>query len=57
MSKSETEILFEHTRNLRQGKLLLEPAKNNREPQYAWVRKRDRSGSRVKKLSIVKFDE
>lgn len=44
MSKAETDILFEHTRRLRKGKLLLEPAKKEKK-EFAWVRKRDRSKS------------
>jgi len=44
MDKAETDILFEHTRRLRKGKLLIEaPKKEKRE--FAWVRKRDRSKS------------
>ena len=53
MDKYETEVLFEHTRRLRAGKLLLEPKKD--EKQYAWYRKRDRSSSRVKKVGILEF--
>jgi hypothetical protein len=53
MDKYETDVLFEHTRRLRAGKLLLEPPK--KEKEYAWVRKRDRSTSRVRKIGIVEF--
>ena len=52
MDKYETDVLFEHTRRLRErGKLLLEPPKD--EKQYAWYRKRDRSSSRVRKVGIL----
>jgi hypothetical protein len=52
MDKYETDVLFEHTRRLRSGKLLLEAPK--KEKEYAWVRKRDRSRSRVK-LGILEI--
>ena len=51
MDKYETEVLFEHTRRLRSGKLLLESAKDR--PQYAWYRKRDRSSSHVRRIGIL----
>ena len=54
MDKYETEVLFEHTRRLRAGKLLLEPGKD-KDKQYAWYRKRDRSSSRVRKVGILEF--
>ena len=54
MDKYETEVLFEHTKRLRGGKLLLEPARDK--PKYAWYRKRDRSSSRVKKLGILEIE-
>ena len=53
MDKYETEVLFEHTKRLRAGKLLLEPAKEDK--KYAWYRKRDRSSSRVRKVGILEF--
>ena len=54
MDKYETEVLFEHTRRLRAGKLLLEPPGKDKK-QYAFYRKRDRSSSRVKKVGILEF--
>ena len=53
MDKYETEVLFEHTKRLRGGKLLLEPPK--KEKDFAWYRKRDRSSSRVRKVGILEF--
>ncbi len=53
MDKYETEVLFEHTKRLRGGKLLLEPPK--KEKDYAWYRKRDRSSSRVRKVGILEY--
>lgn len=54
MDKYETEVLFEHTRRLRAGKLLLDaPGKDKK--NYAFYRKRDRSSSRVKKVGILEF--
>ncbi|KAI6789317.1 hypothetical protein KC361_g8596 [Hortaea werneckii] len=53
MDKYETEVLFEHTRRLRSGKLLLEVPKER--PHYAWYRKRDRSSSRVRKVGILEY--
>ncbi|KAI6893449.1 hypothetical protein KC334_g12779, partial [Hortaea werneckii] len=53
MDKYETEVLFEHTRRLRSGKLLLEAPKEK--PHYAWYRKRDRSSSRVRKVGILEY--
>lgn len=44
MDKHETNILFEHTKALREGRLLLEAPK--KEKEYAFYRKRDRSKSR-----------
>ncbi|KAK5016993.1 hypothetical protein BJ546DRAFT_92562 [Cryomyces antarcticus] len=44
MDKHQTEVLFEHTRRLRKGALLVEPKKAK--PEYAWVRKRERSKSK-----------
>jgi hypothetical protein len=54
LSKHQTDVLFEHTKRLRQGKLLIEAPKKN-SPQYAWYRKRDRSSSRVRKLGILEY--
>lgn len=54
MDKYETEVLFEHTRRLRSGKLLIEGPKE-KDKQYAWFRKRDRSTSRVRKVGILEF--
>ncbi|KAK5123084.1 hypothetical protein LTR85_003280 [Meristemomyces frigidus] len=53
MDKYETEVLFEHTKRLRSGKLLLEAPKEK--PNYAWYRKRDRSNSRVRKVGILEY--
>lgn len=53
MDKYETEVLFEHTKRLRSGKLLLEAPKDR--PKYAFYRKRDRSTSRVRKMGILEF--
>ena len=50
MDKYETEVLFEHTKRLRSGRLLLDAPK--KEPQYAWYRKRDRSNSRVRRDKV-----
>ena len=50
MDKYETEVLFEHTKRLRSGRLLLEAPR--KEKEYAWFRKRDRSGSRVRRDKI-----
>nr|POE71442.1 hypothetical protein CFP56_62537 [Quercus suber] len=53
MDKYETDVLFEHTKRLRSGKLLLETSKDDK--KYAWYRKRDRSSSRVRKIGILEF--
>ena len=53
MDKYETEVLFEHTKRLRAGKLLLDAPKDKK--NYAFYRKRDRSSSRVKKVGILEF--
>lgn len=53
MDKYETDVLFEHTRRLRSGKLLLEAPKN--EKQYAWYRTRSRSRSKNGKGQIERF--
>ena len=53
MDTYQTEVLFEHTKRLRAGKLLIEAPKEK--PNYAWYRKRDRSSSRVKKVGILEF--
>nr|POE47640.1 hypothetical protein CFP56_00971 [Quercus suber] len=53
MDKYETDVLFEHTKRLRSGKLLLEHSKEDK--KYAWYRKRDRSTSRVRKVGILEF--
>ena len=55
MDQYETDVLFEHTRRLRAGKLLLEPPK--KEKEFAFYRKRDRSTSRVKKVGILEFQK
>ncbi len=47
MSKHETNVLFDHTKALRAGRLLLD-APSEKKPEYAWYRKRDRSKSRVR---------
>ncbi|TKA28695.1 hypothetical protein B0A50_03022 [Salinomyces thailandicus] len=54
MDKYETEVLFEHTKRLRSGRLLLEAPSRER-PLYAKYRKRDRSTSRVKKVGILQY--
>jgi len=53
MDQYETEVLFEHTKRLRSGKLLLEAPPRDPRPQYAWYRKRDRSSSRVRRMGIL----
>ena len=53
MDKSETDVLFEHTRRLRSRKLIADAPK--KEKEYAWYRKRNRSGSRVRKVGILEF--
>jgi len=53
MDKYETDVLFEHTKRWRSGKLLLEAPKE--EKKYAFYRKRDRSGSRVRKAGILEY--
>ena len=45
MDKHETNILFDHTKALRAGRLLIDAPKEKR-PEYAFYRKRDRSKSR-----------
>lgn len=54
MDKHETNILFDHTKALRAGRLLLEAPKEKR-PEYAWYRKRDRSKSRTRDGEWKKF--
>jgi hypothetical protein len=51
MDKYHTDLLFEHTRRIRAGTLLIEAPKQ--EKNYAWYRKRDRSTSRVRKVGIL----
>ncbi|KXL46255.1 hypothetical protein M433DRAFT_153764 [Acidomyces richmondensis BFW] len=53
LDKYETEVLFEHTKRLRSGKLLIEAPK--KEKEYAWYHKRDRSTSRVRKVGILEY--
>lgn len=53
LDKYETEVLFEHTKRLRSGKLLIEAPK--KEKEYAWYRKRDRSTSQVRKVGILEY--
>lgn len=55
MDKYETEVLFEHTKRLRSGKLLLEGSKDDDRKKYAWYRKRDRSSSHVRKSGILEY--
>lgn len=47
MDSKETEILFEHTRRLRSrtNKLLIEQREDHGKPDYAWVRRRNKSRS------------
>lgn len=54
MTKYETDILFAHTKRLRSGQLLLEGSKE-KDKQYAWYRKRDRSKSRARQIGILEF--
>ncbi|KAK4981596.1 hypothetical protein LTR28_003044, partial [Elasticomyces elasticus] len=60
MDKHETDVLFEHTRRLRERdyKLMIEP-KKDKKPEYAWVRKRERSKStgrkEIKKVGILEI--
>lgn len=54
MDQYETEVLFEHTKRLRSGKLLLEAPKDDKK-SYAWYRKRDRSTSRARKVGILEY--
>jgi len=61
MDKHETNILFDHTKALRTGRLLLDAPKKEK-PEYAFYRKRDRSKSRVrdgggewKKFGILEY--
>lgn len=61
MDKHETNILFDHTKALRGGRLLLDAPKKEK-PEYAFYRKRDRSKSRVrdgsgewKKFGILEY--
>ena len=53
MDQRETDVLFEHTSRLRAGKLLIEPAK--KEKEFAWYRKRSRSRGAPAKIGIVEF--
>lgn len=49
MDSSETEILFEHSRRLRSRggtRLLIEERSDRGKPEYAWVRRRNKSVSR-----------
>jgi len=60
MDKQETNILFDHTKALRAGRLPLEAPKKDK-PDYAFYRKRDRSKSRSrndgewKKFGILEY--
>jgi hypothetical protein len=59
MSKHETNILFDHTKRLRAGNLLLE-APNQKKPEYAFYRKRSKSRAREgsgewKKFGILEY--
>ena len=53
MDKHETDVLFEHTKRLRSGKLLIEAGE--KKPEYAWYRKKERSRSRAKSGEWKKF--
>lgn len=53
MDKYETDVLFEHTKRLRSGKLLLEAPKKRQE--YAWFRSRGRSRSKGGKGEIKRY--
>ena len=54
MKKSETDLLFEHTTRLRNGRLLLEPVKKEK-PEFAFYRKRSRSRHGPKQVGILKL--
>jgi hypothetical protein len=48
MDPKETEILFEHTRRLRSrssNRLLIEERHDHGRPEYAWVRRKNKSRS------------
>jgi len=48
LTREETEMLFEHTRRLRSGTLLIESSgKKEKKHEYAWVRHRSKSRQRV----------
>ncbi|GAB7325108.1 hypothetical protein MBLNU13_g09195t2 [Cladosporium sp. NU13] len=46
MDKHETNILFDHTKRLREGRLLLEAPSKEKRPEYAFYRKRSKSRAR-----------
>jgi hypothetical protein len=50
MDKHETNILFDHTKALRSGRLLFDTPKKEK-PEYAFYYKQDRSKSRMRDSS------
>jgi hypothetical protein len=60
MDKHETNILFDHTKRLREGRLLLEAPSKEKRPEYAFYRKRSKSRARDgsgewKKFGILEY--
>jgi hypothetical protein len=43
MDKHETNILFDHTKRLRDGRLLLDAPSKGKRPEYAFYRERSKS--------------
>ena len=54
MDKHQTEVLFEHTKRLRAGNLLIEP-KKEKERELAFFKKKSRSKSRTRKFGILEY--
>ncbi|KAJ9626528.1 hypothetical protein H2203_004161 [Taxawa tesnikishii (nom. ined.)] len=58
MDKYETEVLFEHTRRLRKGRLLIEEPSKKKKNEYAFVRRRSRSkstGRKERRIEVVEI--
>lgn len=60
MDKHETNILFDHTKRLREGRLLLDAPGKEKKPEYAFYRKRSKSRAREgsgewKKFGILEY--
>lgn len=56
MNTREMESLFEHTKRLRSGVLMIE-GKKKKEPQYAWARRaRSKSRRREPILEVIRTD-